>query len=101
MQEVNIDLDKLPNNMAYHRTGAQLNPKLEKLEFPRNDIIYIRDLGQGAFGRVFQVSCLIRNMFICFKILFHLCSDENCLLSGKSTRPCKGGGIHSGGSEDA
>ncbi|XP_069694454.1 tyrosine-protein kinase transmembrane receptor Ror2 [Periplaneta americana] len=53
-QEVNIDLDKLPNNMAYHRTGAQLNPKLEKLEFPRNDIIYIRDLGQGAFGRVFQ-----------------------------------------------
>ncbi|PSN53080.1 Tyrosine-protein kinase transmembrane receptor Ror2 [Blattella germanica] len=53
-EEVNIDLDKLPNNMAYHRTGAQLNPKLEKLEFPRNDIIYIRDLGQGAFGRVFQ-----------------------------------------------
>ncbi|KAE8743856.1 Tyrosine-kinase receptor Ror2 [Frankliniella occidentalis] len=50
----NIDLDKLPDNMAYHRTGAQLNPKLEKLEFPRNDIIYIRDLGQGAFGRVFQ-----------------------------------------------
>ena len=50
-------MDKLPNNMAYHRTGAQLNPKLEKLEFPRNDIIYIRDLGQGAFGRVFQVSC--------------------------------------------
>jgi len=42
--------------MSYHRTGAQLNPKLEKLEFPRNDIIYIRDLGQGAFGRVFQVN---------------------------------------------
>ncbi|XP_059469753.1 tyrosine-protein kinase transmembrane receptor Ror2-like [Neocloeon triangulifer] len=53
-QETDIDLDKLPSNMAYHRTGAQLNPKLEKLEFPRNDIIYIRDLGQGAFGRVFQ-----------------------------------------------
>ncbi|KAG8236464.1 hypothetical protein J437_LFUL016385 [Ladona fulva] len=53
-QEVDIDLDKLPNNLAYHRTGAQLNPKLEKLEYPRNDIIYIRDLGQGAFGRVFQ-----------------------------------------------
>jgi len=27
---------------------------LEKFEFPRNDIIYIKDLGQGAFGRVFQ-----------------------------------------------
>ncbi|XP_071452012.1 tyrosine-protein kinase transmembrane receptor Ror2-like isoform X2 [Hetaerina americana] len=53
-QEVDIDLDKLPSNLAYHRTGAQLNPKLEKLEYPRNDIVYIRDLGQGAFGRVFQ-----------------------------------------------
>lgn len=53
-QNMNIDLDKLPSNLAYHTTGAQLNPKLEKLEFPRNNIIYIRDLGQGAFGRVFQ-----------------------------------------------
>lgn len=53
-RNVNIDLDKLPSNMAYHTTGAQLNPLLEKLEFPRNNIIYIRDLGQGAFGRVFQ-----------------------------------------------
>lgn len=53
-QEVNIDLEKLPNNSAYHKSGTSLNPKLEKLEFPRNDIIYIRDLGQGAFGRVFQ-----------------------------------------------
>ncbi|KAK0161569.1 hypothetical protein PV327_010028 [Microctonus hyperodae] len=52
--DINIDLDKLPNNDAYHKTGAQLNPKLEILEFPRNNIIYIRDLGQGAFGRVFQ-----------------------------------------------
>ncbi|XP_045482312.1 tyrosine-protein kinase transmembrane receptor Ror2 [Harmonia axyridis] len=52
--EVDIDLNKLPSNMAYHRHGTTLNPKLERLEFPRNDIIYIRDLGQGAFGRVFQ-----------------------------------------------
>ena len=49
-----IDLDKLPENQSYHRTGAALNPKLEKLEYPRNDIIYLRDIGQGAFGRVFQ-----------------------------------------------
>lgn len=27
---------------------------LEKLAYPRNDIIYLRDIGQGAFGRVFQ-----------------------------------------------
>lgn len=52
--DVTIDLDKLPSNVAYHSTGAHLNPKLECLEFPRNDIIYIKDLGQGAFGRVFQ-----------------------------------------------
>jgi len=55
LQDAAIDLDKLPENMSYHQTAAQLNPKLEKLEFPRNDIIYLRDIGQGAFGRVFQV----------------------------------------------
>lgn len=49
--ENNIDLAKLPSNTAYHETGALLNPKLEKLEYPRNNIIYIKDLGQGAFGR--------------------------------------------------
>lgn len=50
----NVDINKLPANMNYHQTAANLNPKLEKLEYPRNDIIYIKDLGQGAFGRVFQ-----------------------------------------------
>ena len=50
-----IDLAKLPQNSNYHTTGATLHPKLEVLEYPRNDIIYIRDIGQGAFGRVFQV----------------------------------------------
>lgn len=50
----NIDLNKLPSNSAYHETKALLNPRLEKLEYPRNNIIYIKDLGQGAFGRVFQ-----------------------------------------------
>lgn len=52
--EVEIDLNKLPSNMSYHQSAAHLNPRLEKLEYPRNDIIYIRDIGQGAFGRVFQ-----------------------------------------------
>lgn len=51
---IEIDLAKLPSNMAYHCTDFKLNPKLESLEYPRNDIIYIRDIGQGAFGRVFQ-----------------------------------------------
>lgn len=49
-----VDINKLPANANYHQTEAKLNPKLEKLEYPRNDIIYIKDLGQGAFGRVFQ-----------------------------------------------
>ena len=54
--DVEIDLDKLPSNFAYHSTNVKLNPKLEALEYPRNDIIYIRDIGSGAFGRVFMVS---------------------------------------------
>ncbi|CAG0914324.1 unnamed protein product [Notodromas monacha] len=54
-QDVDIDVDKLPSNYAYHKTGIQLNPKLERLEYPRNDIIYIRDVGEGAFGKVFQI----------------------------------------------
>lgn len=49
-----VDINKLPANANYHQTAAKLNPKLEKLEYPRNDIIYIKDLGQGAFGRVFK-----------------------------------------------
>ena len=52
--DASIDLEKLPQNANYHNTSAQLHPSLENLEYPRNDIIYIRDIGQGAFGRVFQ-----------------------------------------------
>ena len=55
VQDGEIDLTKLAENSNYHTTGAALHPKLELLEYPRNDIIYIRDIGQGAFGRVFQV----------------------------------------------
>jgi len=55
LNDLAIDLTKIPSNMAYHCTEIKLNPKLEAIEYPRNDIIYIRDIGQGAFGRVFQV----------------------------------------------
>lgn len=62
---VEIDLYKLPSNFAYHCTTVKLNPKLEALEYPRNDIIYIKDIGQGAFGRVFQVSFIpLRSFWI-------------------------------------
>ena len=54
--DVDIDIEKLPSNDCYHQRAPeqQMNPKLEKKEYPRNDVIYIRDIGQGAFGRVFQ-----------------------------------------------
>jgi hypothetical protein len=55
-QKESIDLQKLRDNSTYQCVGARIDPSLEKLEYPRNDIIYIRDIGQGAFGRVFQVS---------------------------------------------
>jgi len=54
VQDGDIDLGKLAENSNYHTTGATLHPRLELLEYPRNDIIYIRDIGQGQFGRVFQ-----------------------------------------------
>lgn len=57
-----IDLNKTPINSGNHNTMPQIqyendlvsSHRLEKLEYPRNNIIYVRDLGQGAFGRVFQ-----------------------------------------------
>ena len=54
--DLEIDVEKLPANMSYHRVDEpiKLNPKLEAYEYPRNDVVYIRDIGQGAFGRVFK-----------------------------------------------
>lgn len=57
-----IDLNKTPihtnsnqTTLQYHDNDtSSINHKLEKLEYPRNNIIYVKDLGQGAFGRVFQ-----------------------------------------------
>lgn len=40
-----------------------LNTKLEKLEYPRENVVYVRSLGQGAFGRVFQVRVLLIFLF--------------------------------------
>lgn len=54
--DLEIDIQKLPANMSYHvvEEPIRLNPKLQAYEYPRNDIIYIKDIGQGAFGRVFK-----------------------------------------------
>ncbi|XP_022314567.2 tyrosine-protein kinase transmembrane receptor Ror2-like [Crassostrea virginica] len=54
--DLDIDIDKLPTNSCYHKLTecSKFNPKLQALEYPRNSIVYIRDIGQGAFGRVFK-----------------------------------------------
>lgn len=54
--DLEIDIQKLPANMSYHvvEEPIRLNPKLQAFEYPRNDIMYIKDIGQGAFGRVFK-----------------------------------------------
>ena len=54
--DLEIDIQKLPANMSYHVVDepVRLNPKLQAFEYPRNDIVYVKDIGQGAFGRVFK-----------------------------------------------
>ncbi|KAM4808594.1 muscle, skeletal receptor tyrosine-protein kinase [Rhinophrynus dorsalis] len=47
-------LDRLHPNPMYQRMPLLLNHKLLSLEYPRNNIEYVRDIGEGAFGRVFQ-----------------------------------------------
>ncbi|XP_069779050.1 muscle, skeletal receptor tyrosine-protein kinase [Narcine bancroftii] len=47
-------LDRLHPNPMYQRLPLLLNAKLLSLEYPRNNIEYVRDIGEGAFGRVFQ-----------------------------------------------
>ncbi|XP_077869507.1 muscle, skeletal receptor tyrosine protein kinase-like [Saccoglossus kowalevskii] len=52
----NFDASKLPENPMYERppVDRSLSQSLGRLEYPRNKVVYMRDLGQGAFGRVFQ-----------------------------------------------
>lgn len=44
----------LTTTAAVQEPKPKLNARLEKLEYPRGEIVYVRSLGQGAFGRVFQ-----------------------------------------------
>ncbi|CAM9885046.1 unnamed protein product [Lampetra planeri] len=47
-------LERIPPNPMYQRLSSLLSSRLQSLEYPRNNIQYVRDIGQGAFGRVFQ-----------------------------------------------
>ncbi|XP_033636473.1 muscle, skeletal receptor tyrosine protein kinase-like [Asterias rubens] len=50
-----FDISKLPENPMYGKDfNRSFNPHLRHLEYPRNSIIYIVDIGEGAFGRVFK-----------------------------------------------
>ncbi|XP_072016476.1 muscle, skeletal receptor tyrosine protein kinase-like [Amphiura filiformis] len=52
-----FDHNRLPENPLFGKDlSRSYNPKLQYLEYPRNDIMYIRDIGEGAFGRVFQAT---------------------------------------------
>lgn len=84
--DLEIDIQKLPANMSYHvmEEPIRLNPKLQAYEYPRNDIIYIKDIGQGAFGRVFKakapsiggISKHDEEMFVAVKMLKEDASND-------------------------
>ncbi|XP_014662192.1 PREDICTED: muscle, skeletal receptor tyrosine protein kinase-like [Priapulus caudatus] len=82
MNDLEIDLGGLPSNTQYHLADkSTLNPKLADMEFSRNDIVYIRDIGQGAFGRVFQAKApgLLRgveNLYVAVKVLKEEASND-------------------------
>lgn len=80
--DLEIDLERLPSNTQYHLSDkSTLNPKLANMEFSRNDIVYIRDIGQGAFGRVFQAKAPgllkgVDNLYVAVKMLKDEASDD-------------------------
>ncbi|XP_030851448.1 muscle, skeletal receptor tyrosine-protein kinase isoform X2 [Strongylocentrotus purpuratus] len=53
----NIDLKDLTENLMYGKNfNTSFNPQLAYLEYNRNNVIYEKDIGEGAFGRVFMAS---------------------------------------------
>ncbi|TMS08539.1 Muscle, skeletal receptor tyrosine protein kinase [Larimichthys crocea] len=52
-EESSCWIDSTPTP-CIQRVPLLLNSKLLALEYPRNNIQYVRDIGEGAFGRVFQ-----------------------------------------------
>ncbi|XP_072173348.1 muscle, skeletal receptor tyrosine protein kinase-like [Diadema setosum] len=53
----NIDLSGLVDNPMYGKSfNPSFNPQLAYLEYNRNSVIYEKDIGEGAFGRVFKAT---------------------------------------------
>jgi receptor tyrosine kinase len=57
----------------------KLNPRLQTLEYPRNDVVYLCDIGQGAFGRVFKAKAkdITEDIGECFVAVKMLKDDAN------------------------
>ncbi|XP_071836846.1 muscle, skeletal receptor tyrosine protein kinase-like isoform X1 [Apostichopus japonicus] len=52
-----FDFRKVPHNPMFGKNfNRSFNPLLESLEYPRNDIVFVADIGEGAFGRVFKAT---------------------------------------------
>ncbi|XP_071144710.1 muscle, skeletal receptor tyrosine protein kinase-like [Mytilus edulis] len=78
--DLDIDVDKLQPNISYHKMAdIKLNPKLQTLEYPRNDVVYLCDIGQGAFGRVFKAKAkeLVEDSEDCFVAVKMLKDDAS------------------------
>ncbi|GFR72109.1 receptor protein-tyrosine kinase [Elysia marginata] len=58
--DVDVDVEGLTVNSAYY-SPTRLNPKLEAIEFPRNDLVFMERIGQGAFGLVFKARVVCSN----------------------------------------
>ena len=53
--DVDIDTEKIPDNECYIDTkDSMLDERLREINYSRNDIVYVCDIGCGAFGRVFK-----------------------------------------------
>ena len=99
-----IDLDRLPVNANYHNASAQLNPKLEKLEYPRNDIIYMRYsrtltyanevMTHIALFKQCEIHVKSLTRTICYKLILSLVPQRRgsrCVRScfpSQSSQPC-------------
>lgn len=54
-----FDIRLVPDNPMFGKNfNRSYNPLLESLEYPRNEIVYLADIGEGAFGRVFKATAV-------------------------------------------
>ena len=53
--DIDVDIEKIPDNEFYIATVDSVTDcRLTEINYSRNDIVYMCDIGCGAFGRVFK-----------------------------------------------